>query len=111
VRAAAAASGARVAAEPADQEDAFQRVAAVARFLRKDSAYSPVAYLLLRSLRWGELRANGLSLDESLLEAPPTEVRQKLKKLAADGLLEEVLETAETASADTMPCAAFASPA
>ena len=61
VRAAAAATGARgSAAEPADQEDAFQRVVAVARFLRKDSAYSPVAYLLLRGLRWGELRANGV---------------------------------------------------
>ena len=66
------------------------------------SPYSPVAYLLMRGLRWGELRANGVSLDECLLEAPPTEVRQKLKKLAADGLWEEVLATAETAM--ELPC-------
>jgi type VI secretion system protein ImpA len=89
-------------AEPADQEDAFRRIAVVAQFLRKESACSPVAYLLLRGLRWGELRANGSSFDESLLEAPPTEVRQKLKRLAADGQWEEALETAETAMAS--PC-------
>ncbi|RPI11147.1 MAG: type VI secretion system protein TssA, partial [Acidobacteriales bacterium] len=89
-------------AEPADQEDAFRRIAAVAQFLRKESPCSPVAYLLLRGLRWGELRANGLSVDESQLDAPPTEVRQKLKRLAADGQWDEVLETAETAMA--MPC-------
>ena len=89
-------------AEPVDQADAFQRVAAVARFLRKESPYSPVAYLLLRGLRWGELQANGATLDESMLEAPPTEVRQKLKQLAAEGQWEQVLETAETAMG--LPC-------
>jgi type VI secretion system protein ImpA len=84
-------------AEPTDQESAFQHVAAVARYLRKGSPNSPVPYLLLRGLRWGELRANPASLDESLLESPPTELRQKLKRLAQEGQWEEVLETAETA--------------
>lgn len=84
-------------AEPADQADAFQRVAELARYLRRESPYSPVPYLLLRGLRWGELRANGSSLDEALLEAPPTEFRQKLKRLAQEGQWEEALETAETA--------------
>jgi len=88
--------------ELVDQDDAFQRVAAVARFLRKESPYSPVSYLLLRGLRWGELRAGGSSLDESMLEGPPTEVRQKLKRLATEGQWEEVLETAETAMG--LPC-------
>ena len=37
-----------------------------------------------------------------MLEAPPTEVRQKLKRLAQEGQWEEVLNTAETAMA--MPC-------
>jgi type VI secretion system protein ImpA len=91
-----------LAAEPSDQEDAVQRVAAVAAWLRKESPYSPVPYLLLRGLRWGELRANGSSLDEAMLEAPPTEVRQKLKRSALDGQWEEVLHTAETAMAS--PC-------
>ena len=89
-------------AEPADQDDAFQRIASVAQYLRKESPYSPVPYLLLRGLRWGELRVNGASLDESLLESPPSEIRQKLKKLAQEGQWEEVLNTAETAMA--LPC-------
>ncbi len=102
VRAPAAPAVRPTTAELVDQADAFQRVAAVARFLRKESPYSPVAYLLLRGLRWGELQVNGASLDESMLEAPPTEVRQKLKQLAAEGQWEEVLETAETAMG--LPC-------
>jgi len=77
-------------------------VASVARYLRKESPYSPVSYLLLRGLRWGELRANGSALDESMLEAPLTEVRQKLKRLAQEGQWEEVLDTAEAAMAS--PC-------
>lgn len=102
VRAPAAPAVRSTTAEPLDQPDAFERVVALARFLRKESPYSPVAFLLLRGLRWGELQANGASLDESMLEAPPTEVRQKLKQLATEGQWEEVLETAETAMG--LPC-------
>ncbi len=83
VRAASARVRRAVTAEPSDQEDAFQRIASVAGYLRKESPYSPVSYLLLRGLRWGELRAGGSSLDETMLEAPPTEVRQKLKQLGS----------------------------
>jgi len=35
--------------------------------------------------RWGELRAGGGSLDTSLLEAPPTETRTEIKRLANEG--------------------------
>ncbi|MFB3776380.1 MAG: type VI secretion system protein TssA [Bryobacteraceae bacterium] len=91
-----------LAAEPADEADAIQRIASAAEYLRKQSPYSPVPYLLLRGLRWGELRAGGTGLDEALLEAPPTEVRQRLKKAALDGQWEEVLGTAESAMAT--PC-------
>jgi type VI secretion system protein ImpA len=84
-------------AEPADREDAFRRVAAAARFLRREDAYNPAPYLLLRGLRWGELRAGGASVDAALLEPPSTEVRQKLKRLSLDGQWQEVLEAAETA--------------
>jgi type VI secretion system protein ImpA len=98
----AAVAARQATAEPADQEDAFQRVASVAGYLRKESPYSPVPYLLLRGLRWGELRASASGLDETMLEAPPTETRQKLKKSAQDGQWEEVLNTAEAAMA--APC-------
>jgi len=91
-----------LAAEPTDTEDAIERVQAVARFLRQQDAYSPVSYLLLRGLRWGELRAAGPEPDPSFLAPPATEVRQQLKALARDGYWQEVLATAETAMGE--PC-------
>ena len=99
----AAAPARKVAsAEQTDQADAFERVVQLAGYLRRESAYSPVPYLLLRGLRWGELRANGASVDETLLESPPSEFRQKLKRLAQESQWEEVLGTAETAMG--LPC-------
>ena len=88
--------------EPADKEDAADRIAAVARYLRKEDPYSPAPYLLLRGLRFGELRAGGESPDLSLLAAPPSEVRQELKKFAMESQWQEVLEAAENAMA--LPC-------
>jgi type VI secretion system protein ImpA len=85
------------AAEPADREDAIARVASAARYLRREDPYSPVPYLMLRGLRWGELRAAGESIDAAMLAAPPTEVRQELRRLANESLWAEVLEAAETA--------------
>ncbi len=104
--AAAAAAPARKAAprraagpEPADRDDAIERVAALARYLREQDASNPAPYLLLRGLRWGELRAagEGYDPDPALLEAPPTQTRQELKRLANEGEWQQVLETAETA--------------
>ena len=91
-----------VAEEPADADDAARRISGIARFLRQANAASPVPYLLLRGVRWGELRANGYSLDANLLEAPPSETRQSLKKLANDGDWNALLEAAETAMGE--PC-------
>jgi type VI secretion system protein ImpA len=90
------------AGEPATREDAVEQAIAAARFIRREEPYSPVPYLMLRGLRWGELRANGDSIDASLLEPPPGEIRQQLKRLSLDGNWTEVLETAESAMA--MPC-------
>ena len=87
--------------EPADKEDAVARVAAVAAFWRKEDPSSPAPYLLLRGLRWGELRASS-SLDPSLFEAPSTAIRTNLKRLATEGSYAEVIELAENAMA--MPC-------
>lgn len=86
-----------LAAEPADRDDAIDRVLAAARYLRREDPYSPVSYLMLRGLRWGELRAAGPEPDPAVLEPPPTEVRQQLRSLARDGQWQEVLEAAETA--------------
>jgi type VI secretion system protein ImpA len=88
--------------EPQDKEDAFQRVIAVAAYLRREDPYNPASYLLLRGLRFGELRAAGTDIDPNLLEAPPTEIRQALRKAANDGDAQQVIELAESAMAT--PC-------
>src|SRR5207248_2534644 len=67
-----------VSKDPISLDDAIERVGLVARYLREQQADRPVAYLLLRALRWGEVRANLGDVDASLLEAPPTEVRKQL---------------------------------
>ncbi len=85
------------AEDPADREDAVRRIIAVARYLRREEPISPVPYLMLRSLRWGELRAAGPDIDPALLEAPSTETRQQLKRLALEGQWPELLEAVELA--------------
>ena len=91
-----------LAPEPVDRDDAIERVVAVTSWYRQNDYYSPVPYMLLRGIRWGELRAGGTEVDASLLEAPPTEIRQNLKRFASEADWAQVLETAETAAG--MPC-------
>lgn len=89
-------------AEPVDREDAISRIITIAAYLRREDPYSPAPFLLLRGLRWGELRAAGATLDTSILDSPPTDVRQTLKRLANEGAWPELLETAEGAMGN--PC-------
>ena len=93
---------AMASAEPVDRLDAVDRVSKAAAFLRKREPYSPAPYLMMRGLRWGELRAAAKLGDATMLEAPPTELRQQLKRLALTQKWSELLELAETAMA--MPC-------
>jgi type VI secretion system protein ImpA len=86
-----------LAEEPADREDAVARIIAAARYLRREDPYNPAPYLMLRGLRWGELRAGGESPDAGLLAAPPGGIRQELKRLSVEGQWEQVLETGENA--------------
>jgi type VI secretion system protein ImpA len=86
-------------ADPVDHEDAIRRVAAVAKYLRQEDPCSPAPYLLIRALRWGELRASGATLDPALLLAPSTEVRQNIKRLSLESNWQELLEAAEIAMA------------
>jgi type VI secretion system protein ImpA len=91
-----------VSAEPADKEDACSRVAVVAKYLRREDPYSPAPYLMLRGLRWGELRSGGDSPSLELLAPPATQVRQELKRLAIEGNWADLIEAAENAMA--LPC-------
>lgn len=89
----------RVTAEPADRSAAIAAVAATAQFLRKREPLSPAPYLMLRGLRWGELRA---SSDPAVLDAPPTEIRRQIKALALSNRWADLLAAAESVMA--LPC-------
>ncbi len=89
-------------AEPADIRQAVASIAAGAAFLRKREPLSPAPYLILRGLRWGELRTASRLGDSTLLEAPPTELRQKVKRLALAKRWNELLDACEDAMA--LPC-------
>jgi type VI secretion system protein ImpA len=88
--------------EPPDRMDAIRKIAEAAAFLRRREPKSPASYLMLRGLRWGELRAAIDLSDPTLLEAPPTELRRHLKKLLLDQKYEALLDAAESAMA--LPC-------
>jgi|SRR5579884_398066 len=89
--------------EPADEQDAVQRIVAAAHFLRKANPANSVPYLVLRALRWGEIRNAGIYADPSLADsAPPTQVRVDLKRLFGEMEWNTAIDTAETAMAQ--PC-------
>lgn len=92
-------SGFSLAGEPADRRQALGGIIAAAAFLRKREPLSPAPYLLLRALRWGELRSASSLVDSPLLEAPPTELRQQIKRLALAKRWAELLESGEQAMA------------
>jgi len=88
--------------EPAQRRDAIANVVRAAATLRKLDPYNPGPYLMLRGLRWGELRAALQTSDLTLLEGPPTALRQHVKRLAIEGKWEELVEAAENAM--SLPC-------
>ena len=91
--------GIALVGEPADRRQAVGSIVAAAAFLRKREPFSPAPYLLLRGLRWGELRSAARLVDSPLLEAPPTELRQQIKRLALAKKWAELLEAGEQAMA------------
>jgi type VI secretion system protein ImpA len=84
-------------AEPADMRQAIAMVVVAAAFIRKREPCNPAPYLMLRGLRWGELRSTKRLADSPLLEAPPTELRQQIKRLAISKRWSELLEAGEKA--------------
>src|ERR1700734_4173590 len=88
--------------EPPDRVEAIAKIAEAAAFLRRREPKSPASYLMLRGLRWGELRAAIDLADPTQFEAPPTELRKHLKRLSLGRKFEDLLEAAESAMA--LPC-------
>jgi type VI secretion system protein ImpA len=91
-----------VSKDPENVSDAIERIVLAAHYLRREQPSNPVAYLVLRALRWGELRASVEDMDLSLLEAPATEVRKQLRALLQNGEWEGLLDACEVAMAS--PC-------
>ena len=88
--------------EPTERREAVAAIARAAAALRKQQPGNPAPYLMLRGLRWGELRASQGIQDSNLLEAPSTDLRQHLKRLALASNWAELLEVAENAL--SLPC-------
>lgn len=95
--AAAAPSGAYKAGKLRTRDDAIAQIAAAAHFLRAENATSTVPYLVLRALRWSELRDDGAQPDPLTLAPPVTAQRVELKRLSIEGTPEETLEASERA--------------
>ncbi|MCZ2152308.1 MAG: type VI secretion system protein TssA [Bryobacterales bacterium] len=96
------AAGGPLTPDPVDEADAFARVMNSARYLRSLNPADPVPFLLLRALRWGELRRQGNGyLDLRQFDPPQTETRQQLKAASLDGDWATVLEVAENAAGDS----------
>ena len=80
----------------AEQDEATRSIAAAAAVLRRRDPASPAPYLMLRGLRWGELRR---APDPGALEAPAPEIRRQVKRLALDNRWHDLIEVAENAMA------------
>ncbi len=83
------------------RQDAVRHLISVAQYLRRTSAADPVGYLIIRALRWGELRRDyeAAMRGGQLLDAPSAETRMALKRAALAGEWSHVLELAESAAA------------
>lgn len=92
-RAAARASGGPIT----DAEDARQRILEAASYLRQNEPASPVPYLVVRALRIGEVYGLPRPLEASELASPSSEVRQTLRRLAAQEQWSDLLDQAEQA--------------
>jgi len=77
-------------------DQATLHVLASAQFLRRNSPASPLSYLLLRALRWGEVRELG-EIKSTELFAPSGDIRMSLRAAAAANNWKLVLDIAETA--------------
>lgn len=88
--------------EPADRVNAIKAIAGAAVTLRKLEPFSPAPFLMMRGLRWGELRAALNNQDMTKLEGPPTDLRQHIKRLAIEGKWSELLEATENCM--SLPC-------
>ena len=86
---------------PGNVDEVGARLEAIARYLRGQDPQNPAPYTILRGYRWGELRANSGGMPDPLkLEAPSSEARQRVKKMALEGNFQGVIEAGESLMAE-----------
>jgi len=78
------------------EDEVTARISSLAKSLRDEDIGNPAPYLMLRGLRWGELRKNPDAIDPGLLEAPRTDERARIKRLALASQWSDLIEQAET---------------
>ena len=91
-----------VSSESAARREVVARIAAGAQALRAREATNPASFLIMRGLRWGDLRSAAALSDPTMLEAPPTEIRLQIKRLATQEKWKDLLDAAESIMA--LPC-------
>ncbi len=87
---------------PSGLNDVIARTGAICRYLRESTIYDASAFLVIRALRWGELRAKAPNIEAPMLQGPPSELRAEIKQHFAAKDWEAVLNLTEGAM--ELPC-------
>ena len=83
--------------EPASMEDVKTQLASICRFLRQQNPEDPTPYLIVRAFAWAPLMNHPNSIDYSMIEAPPSDLRVNVRKLAKESEWDQVLDLTEEA--------------
>lgn len=89
-------------AVPSGLNDVIARIGVICRYLRESTIYDASAFLVIRSMRWGELRAKAPNIEPPMLVAPPSELRAQLKERFGAKDWETVINLTEGAM--ELPC-------
>lgn len=99
---AAAVPAASTGTMPSGLNDVISRIGVICRYLRESTIYDASAFLVIRALRWGELRAKAPNIEPAMLQGPPPEFRSQLKERFSAKDWEAVLTLTEGAM--ELPC-------
>lgn len=80
-----------------DPEDFGRRLAALCREYRRLRPQDTIPYLVMRAFRWGQLFNDYPNIDKDMIEEPPGDLRRQLRKSAAAGDWDTVLNLTEEA--------------
>lgn len=80
-----------------DPEDFGRRLAALCRDYRRLRPSDTIPYLVMRAFRWGQLFNDYPNIDKDMIEEPPGDLRRQLRKSAAAGDWDAVLNLTEEA--------------